>query len=184
MRQILTQPGVVIPLLARRYVAWTERNLVQQCIELRVPDLRSWTGPVTAPPGIEIVPLPECDSESLLCRLFNECSWDSPGYRPARLIHMLALRAAPHHDPAGILVARAGEQFVGLCIGRPRSGGRGLINGLAVHPEHRGSGIGRALLRRGLLYLQSKGACEAMVRVHPDNVLAQRLYFSEGFQHL
>ena len=179
---MLAQPQVVLPLLARRYVAWRERNVVQECLELRITELAAWSEPVAEVPGVEFVTLPACGPEWLLCRLHRECFADSPGYRPAGPLHILALRAAPYHDPHGIFVARLEGRCVGFCIGRPRPAGKGLINGLGVHPDFRGRGIGRALLCRGLGYLQQKGATEALIRVHPENRSALNLYRSEGFE--
>jgi ribosomal protein S18 acetylase RimI-like enzyme len=172
---------LVLPLFARRYVAWTERNLAQQCVELRIDGLQEWAGQREGVAGVEMVPLPECGSEWLLRDLFNECCHDSAGYRRAGYIHILAFRAAPYHDPHGILVARSEGRHVGFCFARSRPHGRGLINGLAVHPEFRGRGMGRALLRTSLLYLKGKKASEAVIRVHPDNAVALDFYRREGF---
>src|SRR5947207_3541338 len=136
---MLAQPQLVLPLLARRYVSWKERNVIQECLELRISDLQEWAVPAAGLAGSEIVTLPQCGAgEWLLRRLHRECFADSPGYRPAGLLHILALRAAPYHDPHGIFIARVGKREIGFCIGRPRPAGRGLINGLGVHPEFRG----------------------------------------------
>jgi GNAT superfamily N-acetyltransferase len=175
------QPNLFIPLLVRRYVAWTERNVRQQCVELRIGELEKWQGETDVPEGIEILSLPQCGSEWLLRRMFNQCFHDCPGFRRARYVDILALRSSPHHDPSNILVARAGKRHAGFCIGRLRAGGRGLVNGLGVHPDFRGQGIGRGLLRTALTRLQAQGASEAMIRVHPDNAPAKQLYRSEGF---
>lgn len=178
--RMLAQP-TLIPLLVRRYIAWTERGVVQRCLELDITDLQSWEREAVIPAGIEIVPLTECGSEFLIGRLHNECFADCPGYRPATPLHVIALRAAPHHDPASIFVARCSRRPVGFCIGRDRPGGRGLINGLGVSPGFRGRGIARALLRTTLGHLKARGSTEALIRTHPQNGAALRLYRAEGF---
>jgi GNAT superfamily N-acetyltransferase len=178
------QPSLLIPQLARQYVAWTERNVVQSCLELQISDLRRWDKLPSIPTGVEIRPLPDCGPEWLLSRIHNECSFDAPGYRPASFLHILALRSAPHHDPRGIFVARVNGRAVGFAMARYKLGGRGLVNGLAVRPGYRGTGVGRALLRTAILHLQGRGAPEAIIRVHPDNTPALQLYLSEGFELL
>ena len=113
--------------------------------------------------------------------LYNEAFADAPGYRRATHLHIMALRSAPSHDPSSIFIARVNRRSVGFCIGRNRANGAGLINGLGVHPRYRGRGIARGLLRTTLRHLQGRGATKAIIRVHPDNAPALRLYWSEGF---
>jgi ribosomal protein S18 acetylase RimI-like enzyme len=178
------QPTLVIPVLVRKYVAWTERNIREECLQMQIRDLAAWDHAPEVPDGIEVLPLPKCGSEWLLRRVHNECNWDSPGFRPAKVVHILALRSAPYHDPGGIILARAGKRYVGFSIGRCRSGGRGLVNGLAVHPDFRRQGIGRALLRTAIGYLKQHEMTEATIRVHPENDSALQLYYGEGFTRL
>jgi GNAT superfamily N-acetyltransferase len=175
------QPTLIIPLLVRRYIAWTERGVVQRCVTLDIADLQSWERTVEIPTGVEVLPLASCASDWLIRRLHNEAFADSPGYRPATPLHIIAFRSAPYHDPWSIFVAREGKRYLGFCVGRNRPGGRGLINGLGVIPAGRGRGIARALLRTTLTHLKREGASDAMIRVHPDNAPAIRLYWSEGF---
>jgi ribosomal-protein-alanine N-acetyltransferase len=53
---------------------------------------------------------------------------------------------------------------------------------LAVHPDHRGSGIGSRLLEIGLIEAISRGAREAMLEVRASNQAAQSLYKGYGFE--
>jgi len=55
------------------------------------------------------------------------------------------------------------------------------ILSIAVHPECQGRGLGRELLRRGLDYLEQRGARRVRLEVRPDNAAALRLYESFGF---
>lgn len=55
------------------------------------------------------------------------------------------------------------------------------INNLAVHPELRGRGIGRALLQRILSEGRRAGCRMALLEVRPSNAAARALYESEGF---
>jgi len=52
---------------------------------------------------------------------------------------------------------------------------------LAVHPAHRGQGIGRELFAASLEYLRICGAQTIRLEVRPDNVPARSLYESFGF---
>ena len=61
--------------------------------------------------------------------------------------------------------------------GRPR---RYLLTNIVVHPDYRGQGIGRALIRRALDYIQRRGA-QAWLEVDAQNTRAQRLYEALGF---
>lgn len=178
---MLAQPNLLVPRLVRSYVSWTERSVRSACVELEIAQLATWHRAASLPLGIEILPLAECGSDWMLHRLYNACSADTPGFRPASYLHIVSLRSAPYHDPYGIFVAWDGMRPVGFCIGRNRPGGRGLVNGLGVVPEYRRGGVARSLLRTTLQWLKEKNAREARIRVHPDNVGAARLYYAEGF---
>ncbi len=53
--------------------------------------------------------------------------------------------------------------------------------GVAVSVAHRGSGLGRRLLRHAISIARRRGAPSVMLKVHPANPNARRLYESEGF---
>ncbi len=55
------------------------------------------------------------------------------------------------------------------------------ITNVAVDPDYRGRGYGRALLRALLSRARSKGATRATLEVRNGNKSAQQLYISEGF---
>lgn len=56
-----------------------------------------------------------------------------------------------------------------------------LIANVAVHPDHRGKGIGRKLTERGLLAIRERHGVEAWLHVRADNPVAHGLYLSLGF---
>ena len=62
------------------------------------------------------------------------------------------------------------------------SGNQGYLQRLAVHPERRRSGLGRALAIDGLRWLRRKGMTEAVVNTQLGNDPALRLYLSLGFR--
>jgi ribosomal-protein-alanine N-acetyltransferase len=53
---------------------------------------------------------------------------------------------------------------------------------LAVSPEFRRQGIGRALLRAGLAYFRKRRVEEVFLEVRESNLSAQALYLSYGFR--
>lgn len=57
----------------------------------------------------------------------------------------------------------------------------GFIQRLAVHPDHRGQGLGSQLLDDGLRWLQRKGLTQAWVNTQPQNEPALLLYRKAGF---
>ncbi len=58
------------------------------------------------------------------------------------------------------------------------------VNRVAVLPQARGQGLGRALMVRALLDAQSCGATRALLEVRADNVAALALYRRLGFGDL
>ena len=57
-----------------------------------------------------------------------------------------------------------------------------LIANVAVHPTQRRRGIARALTRRAVNYLRRRNISEVWLQVREDNLHAQELYRSVGFQ--
>ncbi|WP_144097135.1 GNAT family N-acetyltransferase [Croceicoccus sediminis] len=55
------------------------------------------------------------------------------------------------------------------------------IHDLAVLPEHRGKGLGRALMRAVATEARKRGACKITLEVLSGNEGAKALYASEGF---
>lgn len=56
------------------------------------------------------------------------------------------------------------------------------IANLAVHPQHRRRGIGRALLRALLLEARRRSAAFVTLEVRVSNLAAQQLYAAHGFE--
>ena len=63
------------------------------------------------------------------------------------------------------------------------SGIQGYLQRLAVDPDHRRMGLGRALGLDGLRWLRRKGVNEAVVNTQLGNDTALALYLSLGFRH-
>lgn len=81
------------------------------------------------------------------------------------------------------VVAKRDGAIVGYAMCRVDSG-HGVIGRLAVMPRHRGSGIGSALLRDVLGYLERQGVQRTVLYTQADNEAAQRLYARFGFERI
>ena len=84
------------------------------------------------------------------------------------------------NDRAYYLVARVGERAVGY-VGVWIIVDEGHITNIAVHPDFRGRGIGRQLLRSIMELGRKKGARRFTLEVRKSNLVAQNLYRSLGF---
>lgn len=58
------------------------------------------------------------------------------------------------------------------------------INNIAVHPDRRGTGLGRAILHRMIETGRAEGCRVAILEVRPSNLVARALYESEGFEQV
>ncbi|MFM8311877.1 MAG: mycothiol synthase [Ilumatobacteraceae bacterium] len=95
----------------------------------------------------------------------------------------------PWFDPAGFLVHEVDGEMAGFCWTKlhPSASGAdprpiGEIYVIAVHPRHRGTGLGRALTLAGIDHLATVGARACMLYVDAANQPAVTLYASLGFR--
>ncbi len=91
-----------------------------------------------------------------------------------------AIAASPRFRPDGLRLAWRGERCAGFCRCELR-GEEGEVDVLAVRPDAQGLGLGRALLRQGVDWLQREGVRRVRLLVDGENDTALRLYRSEGF---
>lgn len=89
-----------------------------------------------------------------------------------------ALDATP--DVRFRMAVRRGAPVSGYAV-CGRSGRRGYVQRLAVHPDAQGQGTGRRLLLDGLYWLAGHGATRALVNTQTDNLAALSLYNAVGF---
>lgn len=82
----------------------------------------------------------------------------------------------------GYVWVEDGRVLGNLTLQRCDYGGvRWRISNVAVAPEHRGQGIGRALMLAGLNEIAHQGGTWALLQVRVENTPARRLYQSLGF---
>ncbi|WP_226004587.1 ribosomal protein S18-alanine N-acetyltransferase [Natrinema salinisoli] len=87
----------------------------------------------------------------------------------------------------GFLVAETNGQIAGYVVADvTQQIGRALghVKDIAVHPEHRGDGVGSTLLSRSLGVLAARGAETVKLEVRRSNDDAKRLYREFGFDPL
>jgi GNAT superfamily N-acetyltransferase len=113
-----------------------------------------------------------------------------PGTRPATWDPRhaeVALRAAIDSRDSVVLVADAGDELVGFLtayqdIHSVRFGQRAWVEDLAIHPEHRSRGIGKALLDTAKAWARERGATHLKLESAEARIDAQRFYEREGAQ--
>jgi GNAT superfamily N-acetyltransferase len=111
----------------------------------------------------------------------------APGTRPADWSPAVAadrVEAAIADDRATVLVAEDNETLVGfatvyLDIVSVRFGQRAWVEDLAVAPDRRSSGIGKALLDAAKTWARDRGAARLALESGPARVDAHRFYERE-----
>lgn len=103
--------------------------------------------------------------------------FDVDGFSRSELRYLVA------HSRGGVYVARRGNLVVGYISLLMRSGCSNLrIYSIAVNPEFKGHGTGRALIRFAAQQAHSLGLDRLTLEVRTDNSSALALYSSEGFE--
>lgn len=93
--------------------------------------------------------------------------------------------ADAHVNPDGIFVSEVDGQVVGYITSRiDRDTGIGWIPNMGVLPQHQRSGIGSALLKRALDYLQASGMDLVRIETLEQNAVGPSLYPRIGFQEV
>lgn len=91
--------------------------------------------------------------------------------------------AEPWFDPAGLLVADAGDRLLAFHWTKQHSPELGEVYVVAVDPAAQGRGLGRAITAAGLAHLASLGVRRIILYVESDNEPAIATYSHLGFAH-
>lgn len=108
--------------------------------------------------------------------------WRAAGAVPTRTDDERSIGALIDHDPEALLVAEHGERLVGSLIAG-FDGWRGSIFRAVVLPEHRRSGIGRALVAEGERSLKRRGAARISLFAIRSEVDAMEFWSAVGFEN-
>ena len=112
---------------------------------------------------------------------YNSSFSDHYHYVRSSLADTRVMTTQRHFRPDGLLLAYRGDACVGFCR-NARYGDPGEVALIGTVPEARGIGLGRALLRWGVAWLQGDFSNPLYLMVDGENENALRLYRSEGFQ--
>jgi ribosomal-protein-alanine N-acetyltransferase len=106
--------------------------------------------------------------------LFGEEAWSRP---------MLEGELAQQPDSRHYLVAEQDGQVIGYA-GLLAAGGQADVVTIAVTARHQGQGTGAALLDALLAEALRRGCTEIFLEVRVDNLRAQQLYRTRGFEQI
>ena len=137
-------------------------------------------------PGWELREADRSDVEAVLAGyewLFEPPGSAPPGWDP--VVASQRLEAAIDSDSATVLLAESRGRVVGICTAyidllSVRFGMRCWVEDLAVDPERRSAGIGRALLERARGWAIERGASHLELDSGEARTDAHRFYEREG----
>lgn len=138
------------------------------------------------PEGYSLAPLEQGDQAGIreLCDLWNRNYEHQPGFVGATPEYItVAFDDKDEYVPSGILLLRHGAKPVGTAhVFRDNEEERAAeIGMLSVHPDYRGRGLGRLMLRRALEVALHNSFHPVYLSVNAANESAVSLYLSEGF---
>lgn len=143
-----------------------------------------------APPmtsGYSIMPFVLDRDEESLTRLQNAAFADSWGFCPNTTEETRARVRLKWSFPDGILIVHDGERpaaYNWTLRARKDGASVGWIAMIGVHPDHRGQGLGEAVIGAGMALLKNKGVRRIELEVDSANAAARRLYVKLGFQKI
>jgi ribosomal protein S18 acetylase RimI-like enzyme len=118
---------------------------------------------------LSFAPIADADVANIIA-LWERCGLTRPWNDPATDI---ALARRDQH--ATVLVARDGGEIVGsVMVGH--DGHRGWVYYVAVDPDHRGSGHGRAIMAAAEDWLRARGIPKLQLLVRRSNTKVQAFY--------
>ncbi len=139
-----------------------------------------------SPPELEFRSAAPDDASRLVAAF--DWLFEPPGSRPAQWDPLVAeerLRRASSSAAATVLLAEHTGELVGFCtvyldIEPVRFGQRAWVEDLAVHPDHRSLGIGKALLDGAKQWARTRGAMHLELDSAFARTEAHRFYVREG----
>ena len=91
--------------------------------------------------------------------------------------------AEPWFDPAGLVVADAGDRLLAFHWTKQHSPALGEVYVVAVDPAAQGRGLGKAVTAAGLAHLTARGVDRIILYVESDNAPAIATYSTLRFVH-
>ena len=126
------------------------------------------------PAALAVAPIEDADV-AVIIALWERCGLTRPWNDPAADI------AQARREPnATVLVGRDGTALVASAM-VGHDGHRGWVYYVAVDPDHRQRGYGRAIMEAAEGWLRSHGIAKLQLMVRPDNSKVQAFYESIGY---
>lgn len=139
----------------------------------------------SVPEGYRLMKLERTDEVGLrqLCDLWNRNYGHQPGFVGADPKHVVAWFDEPETIPGGTLLLMHGTTPVGTAwIARDDEDVTSAdVSMLSVHPDYRGQGLGRWMLRNAVAVALRNDLSPVYLSVNAANETAAGLYLSEGF---
>ena len=134
------------------------------------------------PDGVRVTSL-EGHAEQAWDLVYHRCGWtDVPGHVDRDLKNWSSVFRTELESAEQQVLAWVGDDLAGVAIGKTFSDGSGWIAQLAVAHEHKGRGLGRALILEAFARRVAGGATQLGLGVSADNPDALRLYLSVGLE--
>jgi ribosomal protein S18 acetylase RimI-like enzyme len=151
-----------------------------EAIEMTI-DVDPAAGPVAAPTGVTLRRYDDGrDARAVHACLVAAFAGSHESVPPFESWHPW-LTSDPAYDAGAVVVAEAGGEVVGVA----QCWTGGWVKDLAVSPDHRGRGLGEALLREAFAELAARGVRRVGLKVDADNPTgAVRLYRRVGMREL
>jgi ribosomal protein S18 acetylase RimI-like enzyme len=123
--------------------------------------------------ALAIAPIEDADIAAVVA-LWQRCDLTRPWNDPADDIALA--RRGPN---ATVLVGRDGDIVAAALVGH--DGHRGWVYYVAVDPDHRAKGYGRAMMAAAEDWLRQAGIAKLQLMVRPDNTKVQAFYETIGY---
>lgn len=107
---------------------------------------------------------------------------DDKHFHPHAFDHATAQRLAHYNGMDLYYAVVDGERILGYGVLRGWDEGYDVPSlGIAIHPEARGTGLGKLLMQFLHAAARRRGATRVRLKVHPDNTVAVKLYQELGY---
>jgi ribosomal protein S18 acetylase RimI-like enzyme len=106
--------------------------------------------------------------------------WQASGLAATPTDSVVEITRAISHPHVAFLVAVQGDALIGSLIGAS-DGWRGNMYRLAVHPQYRRKGIGRALVAEAERFLRGQGVWRITALVEAEHAWAAQFWESVGY---
>jgi ribosomal protein S18 acetylase RimI-like enzyme len=133
------------------------------------------------PGNFSLSSYPVSEAISIFRELYEQTFKELPWYQPYESEEQVAEELV---DPEDILFLRHFQEDVGFCWLRQRNREIGEIEPIGLVKRLRRKGLGKGLLREGVLRLQLRGVSRVQIGVWRDNVAGIKLYREVGFRRV